>query len=1314
MIEVEQQQVPVAWNATDAVYPAHACVHELFEAQAEHTPNAIAIVFGDHHLTYRQLNQRANQLAHQLQSRGVGPETLVALCLDRSLEIMVAILAVFKAGGAYVPLDPAYPAERLAFMLADTQARVLITQPHIRTHRFNSTAEVLLLDGTWQSLGHESTANPVSSVTPDNLAYTIYTSGSTGQPKGVLIAHRGLCNLATVQALALGVPPDSRILQFASFGFDASLWDVTMALLTGATLYIAPVDARAPGGALSRLLREQQITIATLPPAVLAALSPDEVPALQTIVSTGEACTSEIVARWSGAGRRFFNGYGPTETTVGATIGECDGQDHRPSIGRPFANMQVYLLDQAMQPVPVGVPGEVYVGGVGVARGYLNQPALTAARFLPDPFGSRPGARLYKTGDLALYRLDGTLEFVDRVDRQVKIHGYRIELGEIEAVLAQHPAVRESAVLVREETPAGGHPAGDHPTKRLVAYVVQSDQESTQEQIAQWQDLSDETYRERSANHDPTLNFVGWNSSYDGLPLPEAAIRELVEHTTERILELRPERVLEIGCGTGMLLFRIAPHCREYWATDFSREALRYLEQQLERHSQPLPPITLLERAADNLTEIPAQRFDVVVINSVVQYFPSIDYLLHVIEGVLKLVRPGGRIFIGDVRNLELLSAFHTAVQLHRAPDTLSIKHLRQRIQKHLALEEELVVAPGFFYALQAHLPRISQVTTQIKPGRFHNEFTQFRYDVVLHVEEPQPQIVECPCLDWEHHLLTLDTLRQTLQARQPDRLLVRGLPNARLTETMRALDLLAYAEESATVGELRAAIQAVAADMEPDAIWSLSVELGYTASIMWTPGGSTYEVVFERPADRALVVAAPLASRLAAARVGESWSSYANRPRPRKITQQLVPELRRYMQERLPTHMVPSVVVVLDALPLTINGKVDRAALPAPDVTRPDLSNAFVAPRDAVELQLVQIWEEVLQLRPIGVDDNFFDLGGHSLLAVRLLSSIQEIFGQELPLSTLSHEATIAQLAAVLRRPSQPRLQSPLIRIQRGGEKRPLFCIHPVGGSVLSYADLARHLDPEQPIYGIHIADIADPATIPASIEELATNYIEIMRSVQPEGPYLLGGWSFGGLVAFEMARQLNARGQQVALLALMDTWAPLPGNVLADYSDEATPFSFFAKDLEHRFARRLPLLTDDELRLLDPDTRLRYLHKLVQLAADLAPDYSIEQIQQQIRIYQANLRAADAYQPKGTYPYQITLFQAKEPFSAHPPADTLGWDQLTAEPVALYSVPGNHLTMFSEPHIVVLAERLQHCLDQAHAHDLGFVPALSQAQSV
>ena len=471
------------WNATAAPYPDNTCIHSLFEEQAERTPDALAVVCGDSSLTYHELNAQANQLAHYLIKAGVGPESLVGICLERSLEMMAAILGTLKAGGAYLPLDPALPKERLEFMIADAGAAVVLTRPKLQS-------EGNLIAG-------ESTANPATSVGPRNLAYVIYTSGSTGTAKGVLVEHRSVCNLAAHIVRLFELDATSRVLQFASPSFDASVWDFFIALLSGGRLYLPGPDTLLAGQNLLELLDSQAITTASLPPSVLSGLPAASLPALRMLCASAESCPDEVVARWSG-GRCFFNAYGPTEATVCATMMRCTVNCGSPvPIGRPIANTQTYILDSHLQPVPVGAPGELYIGGAGVARGYLNRPELTAERFIPDEVAhalmravsrlvstpcwdtdslsgvgvgmSADAARtsacatLYKTGDLARYRPDGAIEFLGRVDRQVKLRGFRIELEEIEAALRDHPGLRESVVLVREDQPG---------EKKLVACVV--------------------------------------------------------------------------------------------------------------------------------------------------------------------------------------------------------------------------------------------------------------------------------------------------------------------------------------------------------------------------------------------------------------------------------------------------------------------------------------------------------------------------------------------------------------------------------------------------------------------------------------------------------------------------------------------------------------------------------------------------------------------------------------------------------------------------------------------------------------------------
>jgi len=464
LAETERRKVLVEWNDTKQDFPFDKCFHQLFEAQVERTPEAEAVVFGEQRLSYQDLNRRANRLAHHLRSLRVGPESLVGISVDRSIEMVVGILGILKAGGAFVPLDPTYPRERLAFMIEDSGIEVLLTQEKLLDVLPPYYGEIIDLNRTDISY---RTDNPDPITTPQNAAYVIYTSGSTGTPKGVVLAHRGLCNLATAQIHAFNVQPSDRVLQFAALSYDASVFELAMALPRGATLVVAPREDLLPGERLISLLREQSITNVTLPPSVLALLPPEEFPALRTIVVAGEACWAELVQRWVVDGRRFFNAYGPTETTVWISVAECVADGAKPPIGRAISNVYAYVLDENMRPAPLGVPGELFAGGEGVARGYLNRPDLTAARFVPDPFSTVPGARLYRTGDLVRYLPSGQLEFLGRVDQQVKLRGFRIELGEIEAMLCRHEAVTHAVVSKREE--------------RLVAYLVLREGHDTNE-----------------------------------------------------------------------------------------------------------------------------------------------------------------------------------------------------------------------------------------------------------------------------------------------------------------------------------------------------------------------------------------------------------------------------------------------------------------------------------------------------------------------------------------------------------------------------------------------------------------------------------------------------------------------------------------------------------------------------------------------------------------------------------------------------------------------------------------------------------------
>jgi amino acid adenylation domain-containing protein len=896
LTEEERQELLIDWNDTKKDYPENKCFHQLFEAQMEDTPDAIefsarsaiAVVFDNHQLTYCELNIRANQLAHYLQKLGVVPDVIVGIGVEKSLETIVTLLGILKAGGAYLPLDPSLPQERLKFMLKDAQVSVLLTQEKWLKHFEDFSNPIICIDKDWATITQHSQENPTSCVTLDNLAYVIYTSGSTGKPKGVLLQHRGLCNLAASQIEVFNLQPSDRILQFASLSFDASIFEIVMALQTGATLYLANKESRLPGQPLLQLLREKAITHVTLPPAVLAVLPTESLPALQTIICAGESCTDDIVKRWWNSQRRFFNAYGPTEATVWSTIAEISNMSEKPHIGRPIANTKIYILDKHLQPLPIGIAGELYISGEGLAQGYLNRPELTTEKFILNPFSNEKKGRLYKTGDLARYRPDGNIEFLGRIDNQVKIRGFRIELSEIETVLSDHQSVQKAIVIAKDNL------ADD---KYLVAYIVPK------------------------------------------------------------------------------------------------------VETQRKEH---------LQRTASN--------------------FPSL---------------------------------------------------------------------------------------------------------------------------------------------------------------------------------------------------------------------------------------------------------------------------LRKFLKEKLPEYMIPKAFVVLDSLPLTASGKVDRLALTKLDSYASRLiDKTFIAPRTPTESTLAKIWAEVLNVERVGIYDNFFDLGGDSLLTVRLMKQIHKQFDRELPISSLFLNPTIESLATSLSSSTDSLPWSPLVPIQPTGSSPPFFCVHPIFGVVFPYYELAHQLGKNQPFYGLQPVGLDGKTPPLTNIEDMAARYIEALRSVQPKGPYFLGGWSFGGWVAFEMAQQLQKSGEEVALLAMLDTLAPIPGNIsslgnsvkfmLTTVARYIWPFFLDYLYLIIAIARnRINSLKEDAtVKVISEESKLRLLSELA--------------IRPMLRIFYANSQAVLNYVPQ-VYPKKINLFRTKVQSSNAKEDPSMGWHQLTVGGTEIDRIPGNHLTMLRKPHIQILAAQLKACIEKA-----------------
>ncbi len=1019
------------------------CIHEWFEATVSETPDAIALISGNTHLTYDELNQQANRLAHYLRRLNVAPEVLVGLHFERSPAMIVGVLAILKAGGAYVPFDPDYPEERLAVMLGDSQVAVMLCQHPLASWFSAYPTKVVCLETDGERIAQEPAQNPEPLAIPDNLAYVIYTSGSTGRPKGVMIEHRALVNFAQAAGDAYGVVAGDRVLQFSSISFDHAVEEIFITLTQGATLVLRSPDMLHSVSAFFSACDTLKLTVLDLSTAfwhkLCGGLTTIPFPStIRLVLIGGERALPRWLDLWKAYVSpqvRLINAYGPTESTVIATCCDLVGSNavavdtELVPIGLPLSNIQTYVLNVDRRPVRPGEIGDLYIGGAGLARGYLNCPQLTAKQFVFVSLHGNLPVRLYKTGDRVRSRSDGHLEFLDRGDRQEKIRGFRVELREIELVLAQHAAVQEAIVVARDDTLGG---------KYLVAYVVNAltDRKHLNEaglsqleaeQIKQWRFIhSDDYLNPAKSGWDGTFNISGWMSSYTEALIPDCEMHEWVNHTVERILTYRPQQVLEIGCGTGLLLFRIAPSCLRYVGIDFSTAALEYVNQQLNHPSVNLPQVVLEQRMADRLEGLEPQSFDTVIINSVIQYFPSVAYLLRVIKQAVELVKPGGVIFIGDIRNYVLQETFAASVELFQAPDDMSTDVLRDRIQKRLDQEGELTLDPEFFSALQQHLPQVSQVQVLLKRGEFENELTQFRYDAILRIDAELLIPEEYPWLDWQQHQLTVPALHHLLNGECPPPVLgIHKVPNARVLAAVWALQMLRQEACPITVGELRQALthQTSSKGVNPEDLWHRLGEVPYDVTLSWAAGGveGSYDVLIKRRSpldgDVQLLPIASLSPQ--SCRTQRSWQSYANNPLQEKAAHYLSRELRSYLLQQLPAYMVPSAFVTLDSVPLTPNGKIDFQALPTPGQVRPDLDVDFVAPTTPLEQDLSMIWSTVLEIEAIGLHDNFFELGGNSLRLMELVSHVEQTHQVSLSLEEFFHRPTISGLAQQIQSPA-------------------------------------------------------------------------------------------------------------------------------------------------------------------------------------------------------------------------------------------------------------------------------------------------------
>jgi amino acid adenylation domain-containing protein len=985
-------------------------------ALGQQSPNRPAVTHGGQTLTYGQLGELIPGLSAGIRSRGietgaVAGDQPVGVAMAPSTDLVAAVLAIQLAGYPCLPLPlDEVPARRREAIVGDGEPWLVIADESGGQALYGGISNVVGLNELRHASGFGIPGEFPG--TDDDLAYLIYTSGSTGTPKGVEMRWGALANLLHWQAGddRLGKPARTALL--TPLTFDVAFQEIHGTLLTGGTLVILDPALRRDPVSLARGIREQHIERLFLPFVGLQALAEaatafSAVPAsLNDVVTAGEQLkvTPEI--------RRFFasldgaalhNHYGPAEThvvTAQVLTGEPGQWPNLPPIGTPIEGVEVLVLDSRSHEAAPGVEGELYLGGACLARGYRNRPEETDARFVPDP---RPGGegRFYRTGDIGRRSVEGPIEWIGRCDDQVKVRGHRVELGEVESVLSRHEGVRQIVVAARRRGAS----------QELVAYVqgipgADNTRAAESETLETWRGVWEQTYSNVVGDEDPDFDTSGWISSQTGARIPDQHMREWVDGTVKRILDLDPARVLEVGCGTGLLLRRIAPRCVHYIGLDYSRRVIDRLSETLARETGSSPAVSLACAAAHELDAQVDEPVDLVVMNSVLQHFPSSAYLLDVLGRAMSVTAPGGRIFIGDVTPHAFREAFFAWLELPEGGlDEEGRSAARERVQHRMALDRELTLDPLVFDLLGVHLPRVARVEIQAKKGAERNELTDFRYDVILHLDEVG-ELAGGRATSWSAlgaKDRSVDGVLELVGAG----VCVHGVPNARTQVAWQRADELS---DAVPVNE-----QAL---LDPNDLYVAAEQRGMTLELRPETGCRSFSVGPIGSCAPTLSDVGSLADRQALLR---RLADLASNPLRDRASRDLFPRLREFAARELPDYLRPAAYVLLETFPRTSSGKVDRRRLPPPGHQRPDLSTSYAAPRTGLEKATERIWRDVLGLDRIGIDDSFFDLGGNSLGVVTLAAKLGGELGREVPIVTIFEHPTVRSFAAQLAAPSAP-----------------------------------------------------------------------------------------------------------------------------------------------------------------------------------------------------------------------------------------------------------------------------------------------------
>ncbi len=970
---------------------------------------ADAIVSGGQVLSYGELDTVIAQAASGLRRRGLGNGARVAIAADGTGEANVAMLAVLRAGAVAVPLDPTGP-DQVLRQVADG-----IGVGHLVWH---AAAEPPAADKTglqvvaWRDLLAEA-AEPVDvcDADPTSPAYIVLTAVAAGWPRGVVVTHGALANYLVGIERRYGLRPGMTHAAVAPAASQLSFTAGFGALATGG-VFLALLPGGAAGDTASTgSLGERAVDVVkTTPDRFLGVLSGDNAVLPRELLIVGGGAPDERLepkaAEMVPAGLTLIHEYGPPETGVAVAARPVDDQaaardlcgDAHVPVGLPLGGSRLYVLDRQMRPVPAGVRGEIYVGGPCVADGYANDPALTAKCFRPDPFGDTPGGRLFRTGDVGVWTPDRELILLETADGQVPTRGFRVDLATIRDRLVAHPWVEDAVAVVRRDL--DGRSALEGYAVASSAALDEADT-LTSAHTAAWAEVFDGFYAEPDVGvEELEADRTSWISSYTGEEMTWEELEESVDGLVNRMTTLRKESVLEIGFGTGLILYRLAPMAGRYVATEISERAFDRARRGMAAAGNRFGNVELVRREAADFSGWGNGTFDLVVLNSVIQYFPSVDYLLKMLREAVRVIRPGGHIVLGDVRDITLAPVFHCSVALQRAPGDGEVSAVRELARRNLLDDSELLVAPELFEALAELLPEVSDVRVQLKRGRIRNELSKFRYDVVIGIgasdlRDPS-QTVE---LDWTA-VGEPDATEALALLSGDGPFVLRDVLDARLAGDVS--DWNAVENEADSVADVRA-VTGATTGVEPEDWWGLDQSFRVEVQPARSGTKGRYDVAIGRTGQ-------PLPQRPVPS--SADLESHASKPMRSRLSAMMARELRRHLADRLPDYLVPDRVFAVDSLPQTISSGVDQRRLSGA-TTR--TTQERVPPRTPVEEKVAEVWAEILGVAEVGVTDDFFEIGGHSLLVIKVIYELGELFGVDLPLSRFFVDPTVAGVSVNL-----------------------------------------------------------------------------------------------------------------------------------------------------------------------------------------------------------------------------------------------------------------------------------------------------------